>query len=110
VIINGIKDYINDHCTDEISLTSIAETFRLSSSHLSRLFKRVSGENIVNYIVNAKLEQAAEMLTSLPDENIKDISGKLGYFTAAYFGRLFKEKYGVTPSAYRKRYLLKTLF
>lgn len=100
--IQQIIAYLQQHRLEELSLSSVAQEFHVSTGHLSRLFKSVTAENFSAYVINLKLETAAEMLNSQPDKSIQAIAAELGYYTPAYFTRLFKEKFGVTPSQYRK--------
>lgn len=105
-LIAAIKDYILDHCEADISLSAISEQFHISKSHLSRLFKAVSGENFSTFAVDVKLEKAAFLLLNEPERSITDIASSLGYYTQTYFAKLFKQKYGVTPSQYRKNHIM----
>ena len=101
-LIQQVTDYIDNHCRDEMTLSVVAEMFHVSSSHLSRLFKSVKGQNFSVYVMNQKLTVAAALLRSCPEQGIAQIAEGLGYYTPAYFTRIFKEKFGVTPSQYRK--------
>lgn len=101
-LIQQVLDYLEHHCHDELTLQSVAEAFHVTPSHLSRLFKSVRGENFSTYVMNQKLTKAASLLLSCPERSIAQIAEGLGYYTPAYFTRIFKEKFGVTPSQYRK--------
>ena len=101
-LIQKIIDYIRANCQDEITLVSVAEHFHISTGHLSRLFKSISGEKFSTFVVDIKLEQAAWMLVEEKERSINEIAESLGYYSPAYFTRLFKSKYGVTPTSYRK--------
>lgn len=100
--IQQVTSYIDEHCREELSLPNVAQIFRVSTGHLSRLFKSVTHSNFSVYVMNKKLDAAAEMLKKEPDKEISAIAAELGYYTPAYFSKLFKEKFGVTPSQYRK--------
>lgn len=101
-LIEEISTYIRNNPLGELSLSSIAEHFSVSPSHLSRLFKHITGDNMSVFIINTKLEAASEMLLKEPNKSIAEIANALGYYTPAYFTKLFKKKYQVTPSQYRK--------
>ena len=45
---------------------------------------------------------AVDLLVRAPEKSVMEIAESLGYYTPTYFTRLFKEKFGVTPSQYRK--------
>jgi YesN/AraC family two-component response regulator len=101
-LIGQVTDYIHKHCQEELTLPIVAEAFHISPSHLSRLFKSVRGENFSVYVIDQKLSYGAGLLLEYPDKSIAEIAEETGYYTPAYFTRLFKEKFGVTPSQYRK--------
>lgn len=100
-IIDKVKDYIKMNLTNNcISLECAADLLNISSAHLSRLFKKVTNENFVDYVMNEKLEYAKEQLisTALP---VNSISKMIGYSNTQYFISKFKTKYGTTPNKYR---------
>lgn len=101
--IQQILEYIKTHQKEELSLSLVAQVFHVSTGHLSRLFKSVTNQNFSAYVINIKLETAAELLNNEPEKSISNIAAELGYYTPAYFTRLFKEKFGVTPSQFRKK-------
>ena len=96
-----MKSYMRD-----LSLEEVAEEVGISSFYLSRLFKQVTGENLSVFVIQFKLEKAAELLVTRSDLSVKNIGELLGYYSSAYFTKLFKDHYGVTPSQYRRQHLL----
>ncbi len=102
MFIQQILDYINSHQKNDLSLSHVANMFNVSTGHLSRLFKSVTHQNFSTYVTNIKLEAAAAYLCQDPEQNITAIAADLGYYTPSYFTKLFKEKFGVTPSQYRR--------
>lgn len=102
-LIDSVKAYIQAHCESDVSLTVIADAFHVSSSHLSRLFKNITGSNFSSFVSDIKLEKAGDMLIAFPNQDINEIAEHLGYYTPAYFTRIFKQRFGVTPSQYRKQ-------
>lgn len=104
-VIPTIISYIKENINGQLSLNSVAEHFGISTSHLSRLFKEKSGMNFSEYLVNAKLETAANLLVAEKQLKISEITETLGYSNVSYFTKLFKETYGVTPTQYRKLHI-----
>lgn len=84
------------------------ELSQYSRSHLSRLMKEHFGVTIHNYILNAKLEYAYNLLI-LSNDSPEDISEAVGYSSFSHFNKIFVKKYGITPSALRKKCLLWTI-
>ncbi len=91
--------YIDEHYHDG-SLAELATSMHYDSPQMSRLIKKVTGYSYKELLQEKRLSQAAYLLkeTTLP---ITDISMDVGYNNFSYFYRLFEEKYGVTPKAYR---------
>lgn len=103
--IQKIVDYVSDHIANQISLNSVSDEFNIGSSHLSRLFKDSLDISFSDYILDKKLEKAAELFATEGDKSIAEIAEKLGYLTPAYFSKIFKGKYGMTPTLYKKKKL-----
>lgn len=103
-LIHSIIQYIREHITEELSLSFLADHFNISSSHLSRLFKEITSENLSVYVIGCKLDCAADMIVNEPGKNIATIAEIFGYYTPAYFTKLFKNRFGMTPTQYRKNH------
>lgn len=82
------------------SLQTIADAVYLHPVYLSRLYKAETGEGISEYIHRQRMVKAAELLRS-PSIRIYEISESLGYRNAAYFSKVFREQFGMTPQDYR---------
>ncbi len=96
-----MKEYINAHFLENITLSSIAETVGGNASYLSHLFSKECGETVKEYISKLKIVEAKRLLkeTKL---SVKEIAKKLGFTTANYFVRFFKEKVGLPPQEWRE--------
>lgn len=95
-------DYIDSHLHYKINITEMAESCRISKSHLSVKFKNDTGTTVTDYIENARLKEAADLL-KFSSMTIQTISICVGFVTPSYFITRFKKKYGITPSEYRSR-------
>lgn len=101
-IINDVITYMRNNIDSQMSLNSVAEYFGMSTGHLSRLFKTKAGINFSDFIINIKFETAAALLIEQPHLRIAELAEELGYSNIPYFTKLFKTKYGMTPTQYRK--------
>ena len=63
--------------------------------------KSITGQTPNDFIQNIRFKKAAWILQHEPDKTISEISEELGYNSVSYFGKSFKSKFGVLPSAYR---------
>lgn len=100
--INKVKKIIQSYIKEDkqISLEIIAEEMFMSSSYLSRTFKKIEGITFIEY-VNLCLIDKAKVLLSTTHDTIDDIAYACGYNEPNSFRRLFKQKLGITPNAYR---------
>ncbi len=96
-----MKNYIDSHVADSISLKDLAELVYLSQSQVIRIFRRDFGKTPYDYIIHLKIENAKNLLqnTNLP---VKEIALGLNFCDEHYFSYVFRQKTGRTPSAYRK--------
>ena len=101
-LIEQIKRYVLDNIETDVSQSSVAEYFNISSAHLSRVFKKVTDERFSDFVTGAKLDYAAGLLLNEPDTSVVNIAERLGYYSINYFNSLFKKKFYKTPVQYRK--------
>ena len=97
-----ILRYIDMNYKD-VTLTSLSDHFNYSSQHMSKLVKMITGMNFQNYVLNKRMEAAAQLL-STTNMKIKDIGPEAGYFNQENFVRSFNKFYGMTPTAYRAKH------
>lgn len=95
-----IRQYIDEHIEEELSLKRVAQEFYLSTSYLSRLFKNKAGMNFSEYVSMRKIERSKALLTET-DLSVAEISRHLNYPEQNSFSRFFKSKVGVPPQTYR---------
>lgn len=99
--LRSIANYVTEHCESEVSLKSVSERFSISTSHLSRLFKKSFGITYSAYVVQRRMERAKRLLAG-SDLPIGVIAKQAGYDDIHYFYRVFKDNVGTTPVAFRK--------
>lgn len=85
-----------------ISTESLASTLGLSGDYIGRMFKLVKGVSIAEYINNARMEEARELLNKT-NKSVNDIMEEVGFQNNSYFYILFKKHTGITPAEYRQR-------
>lgn len=102
--IMAITRYLQEHLSEDISLSVLADEFHLSAQYISQLFKSEIGVNFLAYLTNIRMERAKKLLlsTALP---IGEISEQLGFGDYRVFTKVFKKSEGVTPSQYRRDFL-----
>jgi YesN/AraC family two-component response regulator len=102
-LLSTVKIYIKDNLSQALLLADVAGHFHISGRHLSRLFQSGEGVNYSTYIQNERIQKAATLLKST-DQTIKDIAEGTGFSSVHYFTRVFTEKLGCSPGAFRTLY------
>jgi AraC-like DNA-binding protein len=95
-----VRDYIDAHLGESLTLSDIAEVACLSSYHLSRSFKLATGITLHRYVLSRRIERAKELLlrTDMP---LVEVAWKIGFDSQASFTTQFRREVGVTPGRMR---------
>ncbi len=102
-IVAKAKEYIDENYDrGDLSIQLIAESIGINASYLSNLFATCTGENLVSYINEYRINRAIHLLLNTTI-SIKEIGYKTGFNTAQNFNRVFKRITGRTPSKYREQ-------
>ena len=105
--ITGITRYLQEHLSDEMSLSVLAEEFHLNPQYISQLFKNEIGVNFLSYLTNIRMEKAKKLLLST-SLSVAEVAEKSGYGDYRVFTKVFKKSEGITPSQYRRDFLEET--
>ena len=98
-----VKNYIDNHYKDEMSLEQLAGLVGMTASSFSRYFKQRTGKNISEYIVDIRLGHAARLLVDTAD-SISEICWTTGFNTLSNFNRLFRKRKACSPTEFREKY------
>ncbi len=101
-VVERIVTYFEEHYDEKISLDRIAENMYLSPFYISKIFKSEIGDTPIRYLINIRLEKAKMLLESGNNSSIQEIAAMVGYDDAYHFSKLFKKRYGVSPSQVKK--------
>ena len=96
-------EYMNQHFSEDISLDQIADYIYLSKCYFHRLFTQTVNCTPHTYLNTIRLQHAKELLrnTQLP---VQEIASNVGFGNYSYFIQLFKQREGITPSAFRRQW------
>lgn len=97
------KEYIRKYYHQKICIPDIAEALGVSESHLSRIFKKETGESIQKYSMHMRIERA-ENLLKYSEASLTEISEYLCFSSQSHFGKVFKVYKNMTPKQYRDYY------
>ncbi|MBP3039126.1 PocR ligand-binding domain-containing protein [Bacillaceae bacterium Marseille-Q3522] len=92
--------YIDKHLNEQITLDEVANYIYLSPYYFSKLFKKETGVNFINYVNEKKIEKAKELL-KVSDWSVDSIAKNLGFSQTSYFCKVFRNANGITPKKYR---------
>lgn len=102
LVLRKAIDYLYAHYNEQITLNEVSEYTFVSPYYISRMFKRETGKNFVDYLNEIRIEKAKEMLKDIRYKTY-EIAEKVGIPDAHYFSRLFKKYVGMTPTEYREQ-------
>lgn len=98
-----VKNYIDFHYGEDLSLQEMSRLFYLQPNTISKNFSRVFGKNINSYIHAVRITHAVRILEEA-DVSITELSAMVGYSSINTFLRQFKEKMNISPLQYKKRF------
>ena len=81
------QKYVIQHVTEKLTLEEMAGYLNLNSSYFSRLFKRETNQNFIEYVNMVKLQKAKQLLQQ-SNKTGEEISDDLGYANKMYFIKL----------------------
>jgi len=93
--------YMNDHYNQDLSLDMVAEHVGLNPAYFSTLFKKETGVNFSNYLLNLKIDNA-KLLLANSNLSLINIAVEVGFDNQSYFSNVFKKVTGMTPKQYRQ--------
>jgi AraC-like DNA-binding protein len=94
--------YVEENFNNKnLSLSAVADHLNTSVYVATRLFKETTGKNFKEYVMDKRMEYAAELLKTTSCK-VAEVSSMAGFENAEYFSSLFKNKFGMTPTQYRK--------
>ena len=98
---------MHQHPEQTWTVDSLAETLALSRSAFAARFAQLVGEPPLRYLTRVRLNAAGTRL-STSDETVDTIATSLGYASASSLNKAFRQRFGITPGAYRGRFASQT--
>jgi AraC-like DNA-binding protein/effector-binding domain-containing protein len=100
--VQPIMAFVARHLEDDLSLGALARRARLSRFHLQRLFSATAHETLKQYTARLRLDRAAARLLEGTD-SVLSIALDSGFSSHETFCRAFQRRFGMTPTACRRR-------
>ncbi|MGG2075157.1 AraC family transcriptional regulator [Lysinibacillus irui] len=92
--------YIEEHYDEQLTIRDVANYINFSSTHFSRLFKKETGRNFVDYVAFTRIIKTLPFLRKY-DYTIEKIASTCGFNTPNYYSLTFKKYVGISPTDYR---------
>ncbi|MFC7680396.1 response regulator [Paenibacillus sp. GCM10028914] len=100
-IVRSVQSFVDLNLATDVSLPAIADHVHLHPVYLSKVYKAETGEALTAYVYRLRMEKAAYYLRT-STAKVFEIAELVGYNNTAYFIRVFKKFYDVTPQEYRE--------
>ncbi|QGQ93935.1 response regulator [Paenibacillus psychroresistens] len=99
-LVMEVNKYIEENYNNEINLMSIANYVHVNSSYLSRLYKKETGETVIDTLNKYKIEIAKKLLKD-PSKKIFEVAADVGIGDPAYFTHVFIKYTGISPKEFK---------
>ncbi len=96
----SICNYLNQHCTEDLTLEEVADMAGFSKYHFSRLFKEFAGMSFYKYLNTRRIAYAEKLLLD-PELNVTEVAIRSGFNSISAFMRMFKIVRNCTPTQFR---------
>lgn len=100
----SIKEYIDEHYREPVSLDSLTSELRITRFYLIHVFKRYSGYSPKQYLIRCRIGEAQSLLLNT-DMDVTSIAAAVGYESVNNFHRVFKMVVGIPPTKYKNRWM-----
>ncbi len=101
--LQGVRQYLEEHYMEKLSLEELSSLFFISKYHLSREYKKNYGITIGSDLTARRLSHAKSLLR-FSRYSVEEIAARCGFSGAAYFIKVFRKSENMTPSEYRKKW------
>lgn len=101
IIFEEVSEYIRTHYSS-VTIQDLVRNFHFQEDYFNRLIKNKTGLTYSAYVQQIRLDKAEHLLLNT-DQSIERIAETVGYHNKGYFYKIFQERYGITPSALRKK-------
>lgn len=87
---------------DKLNLDKMALEFKMGESQLKGKIRELTGKSITAYVNQLRMEKALRLLQENPDLLVGDIAAQCGFADVAYFSKVFRRHFKMTPTRARK--------
>lgn len=103
-LLQRVMKVINENiCNPNLTVETIAAQVGISRVHLHRKLKELTNQSTLDFLRNVRLNLAVKLLEQ-HKYSIVEIAQQVGFVSTAYFSTVFKDRFGLTPSAYMNQH------
>jgi YesN/AraC family two-component response regulator len=99
-MITKARRYIEEHHSEELSLSQVAQAVHTSVFYFCKLFRKVTGVTFTEFVSRTRVEKAKNLLLN-PNLRVSEIAFEVGFQSLTHFNRVFKKIVGESPTEYR---------
>lgn len=99
--LKDMLSFIHDNFRSDLTVDEIARAANISKSECFRCFRSMIGKQPVTYLIEYRLKAAADLLINT-DMQITEVCLACGFNHISYFGKIFRQYYGMTPKQFRR--------
>lgn len=100
----AIFNYIHENYSNDLTIDEISKAVGMSRSTCFKYFREYAHQTPMEYLTEYRLHKAERFILESA-RSLTEISNLCGFTSSSYFTKLFKDKYGLTPREYRKKYI-----
>ncbi|CAM3968854.1 AraC family transcriptional regulator [Cohnella lubricantis] len=100
-LVRRMIGYLSTQYAEPVTIEAMAEAIGYNRAYLSRLFKRRTGMTPIAFLTQARIDRGRRLLRERPELTIEQIASSVGIQDALYFSKLFRRRYGESPTEYR---------
>lgn len=100
---NHVIAYIDAQYAQQLNMQSVCDEMGISRTYLSRLIRKYGDTTFNAYLTHRRIEASMALLQEHPEYKLRDIAACVGYDDPSYWGKVFHQSTGLTPSQYISR-------
>lgn len=100
-LVRRAQAYIHEHFTEEFTRGDLANHLGVSERYLTRCFHEDLSITPVSYLNRYRIKRAKQLLDS-GEYSITQVAMRVGFMDSSYFGRVFRQETGISPSQYQR--------
>ncbi len=100
MLVKKIVEFTNSNYATIKGVDEVSQKFFLNKSYVCRVFKKSMGIRYTTYLNKVRLKKAIEFLSNQRD-NVSTVAEKCGFNSTAYFCKIFKDEYKITPLEFK---------